>query len=91
MQWYSGTFGDGGAGSPGGGGGGPQTDTYEDVGFGATGDSGGVGEDGVPNSLSAVRHLRKQAQNDAQLLLNRIALLKVSHSRCTALPACPPW
>lgn len=41
-------------------------------------DSSAAPEDapGDGSKLSAVRHLRKQAQNDAQLLINRIALLR---------------
>ena len=60
---------------------------YDDAGS-AAGSQGG-------KKLTVVRHLRKQAQNDAQLLINRIALLRVrGWCRCLCdhywLPLLPP-
>lgn len=43
---------------------------YDDAGSAVGSQAGG-------KKLTVVRHLRKQAQNDAQLLINRIALLRV--------------
>ena len=59
----------------------PQSGRYaDDAGSTAGSQPGGP-------KLTVVRHLRKQAQNDAQLLINRIALLRVRHCHRT-LAAC---
>ena len=59
----------------------PQSGRYaDDAGSTAGSQPGGP-------KLTVVRHLRKQAQNDAQLLINRIALLRVRHCH-RALAAC---
>jgi len=53
-------------------------------------DASAVGSQaGGEKRLTVVRHLRKQAQNDAQLLINRIALLRVRRGGCLCITC--PW